>query len=269
MTGFKLRLAAWCAPLVISGGFALHLQHLRHSDPGVKPALDEKPAAEATTVNRPAAPHNDSTATVPAETRAFERLREELSGLRARVVQREQQLRAAAQAAPNPTTQPPPPLTDAFLTPEQWRDAGNKSPAALMESLLWAGAGGDLARVAEMLLFTPEAHAAAEALWQSLPPDLRPAETDASALITLLATDAVPLKPVTLAGDFPLESGDHNMILQVDPDPAAPGPRSTDRLRFVKLMVRQANDNESWQIVVTPEAVASMAAKLRPPIESP
>ncbi len=256
MIGSRLRLLPWVLPVVVAVGFVLHLHR---SPPNTHPSNTGMPKAAATHAHAAdLAPPDKSD---EGDSEALARLRDEIAQLRTRVAQRERDLRARLTAASEqPATRPP--LTEAFLTPEQWRDAGEANPADLMETLLWAGAGGDLARLSELLVYTPEATAAAESLWQKLPEEFRRGDASAESLIALLATDAVPLKPVTLAGDFPQESGEHIVVLQVDTDPDAPGNRHMDRLRFVKLTARQNAAGSGWQIVVTPAAIDQLARRL-------
>jgi hypothetical protein len=252
MTGSKFCLFAWLLPLLIAGVFAARIHTLRANNKD----LARSPRAPATEVptSTPAVPSTHA-ASVASEAQTVARLRHELTQLRARIAYREQQL---SSATPMPKPEPLS-LTEDFLSAEAWRDAGTATPAALAETVLWAGAGGDVQRMASLLTYDEDALAAANALCDRLPAELRPPGVDGRALIALLSTDAVPLSTAKLLDDFPLESGEHVLVIRLTPaKDAPPGTRS----RNVKLTARRKPNSASWNVVVPTSAVDRLASSL-------
>ncbi|WP_221029265.1 hypothetical protein [Actomonas aquatica] len=258
MTGSKLRLFAWTVPLSLAAGFTVVLWR-----PAA--ALSSRPPEAVVplpTTLPDASSSSAPTRTAPiAENVAFERLQRELATLRQRVAQRERQvqLQNAALAAPKSRKS----LTEAPIPAEEWRDAGTTSPQALVETALWAGAGGDVARMTELLEFTPAAQAAAEELWQRLPPDIRLSHADATALTTLLATGAVPLGSAKLMAEFPQAENDHLLIVQLNPA-AEPQPAGPPEVRLVKLTARRQSAGD-WRLLVTENTLRSLSERLTSP----
>jgi len=75
----------------------------------------------------------------------------------------------------------------------EWRNAGGTTPAAALETVLWAAAGGDVGVFAQRLGFATGAEAAAKALWESLPPKLRAQVHSPAEAIAFLSIKDVPL----------------------------------------------------------------------------
>lgn len=300
MNGSKLRRLAWLTTVAIATGFAFIVMRTRGETARLAAAL----AGNPTTPPPPAIVTPPSvapplptrpTATATEEHAALARLRAEVKLLRQRVADREKlgaaSLRGGGTA---PTT---PSLSEAFLPPHDWQDAGDGSAAAVLETALWAGAGGDVGRLAGLLELGPETRTAADALLARLPADLLPPHADSQALIALMAADSVPLQNAKLAGDFATGDRERTLLLQFEPDtaaaPAAPpqtaaGPNDTPqtpmprdtfaltpvataRLRNVKLTVRQDPATNAWKLIVPPSAIDRFAQKLgvAPPPASP
>ncbi|MCF3649192.1 hypothetical protein [Synoicihabitans lomoniglobus] len=256
MTGSSLRQLAWLLPVLVTVGLWFKLSAIRADNTALHHA-DTTPPAPEVAPPHPATPR--LTAPVGIEHQDFDRLRQELAHLRQRIARRERQLNK--QIAPTEGEAPPPPrLGDAFLPPEAWRDTGVDTPAALIETALWAGAGGDVQRMAALLAFEPDTLESANALFALLPPGLRPEHADGRDLLTLLSVDAVPLQPAKLAGEFSLPDGEHALVVQFQPPTPADATRPP--LRHVRINARRDDATGSWRLVVPQSAVSRFATTL-------
>lgn len=91
--------------------------------------------------------------------------------------------------------------TGSPTTVSSWRNAGRGTPAAALETGLWAAANGEIGQLAGMLWFNRASNAKAEALWASLPPAARAGHPSPEALIALLMAKDLPLGALQLLGE--------------------------------------------------------------------
>src|ERR1035437_7783794 len=79
----------------------------------------------------------------------------------------------------------------------EWKNVGNATPAAALETALWAGAGGDVEAFAKMItLIDSRTQRAAQALLDSLPEAMRAEYGTPERLIAFLTVKDVPLGAV-------------------------------------------------------------------------
>lgn len=253
MTGSKLQRLAWALPVLVAIGVFAQLQNLRNQRATRNAPAPPSPATSAPT--RLPAPPPAASAVEAEEARAVSRLHSELAQLRSRIAAREQQLRRSQET----TSLRAAGLAEAFLSHDAWRDAGTATPVALIETALWAGAGGDVQRMSGLLAFDADALAAADRLLERMPADLRPAGIDGRGLIALLSVDAVPLTTARVVGDFAQEDDDHVLVLQLSPAEDAP---AGSKRRTVKLTTRQDPATAQWRIVVPASAVERFGRQL-------
>lgn len=145
----------------------------------------------------------------------------------------------------------------------EWKNAGRATPHAAVETALWAAAGGDIERLAELLTLGPEARRRAEAVLAGLPAEVRaeyPTPEKFAALFT--ARDVPPGAAMTL---YPTKArNDHEVTLRVELEHREAAERGTRHAaRGALLTLRRFGDG--WKLVVPESAVAKYVATLKSP----
>lgn len=142
----------------------------------------------------------------------------------------------------------------------EWRNAGNASSQAALETALWAGAGGDVELFAKMLVFDQSrTRKAAESLLGTLPEALRARLATPEQLIAFLAIKDVPMGAVQV-----------RQIGKVNTD----GSRRVDLAQLVlttadgkkkdaSLLLMDQGDG--WKLVVMEGVVSRYAAQIKEP----
>lgn len=192
---------------------------------------------------------------------AVEQLRRELERLKGSVARRSvaREKRATASSSPVPATPPAAELglriTERMVPPSAWRNAGRATPAAALETLLWAAAGGDVGAVANGLILEGEARTRAEALYARLPEEERQRYESAENLVALLTAKEVPLVDAQIAG--PWESSSPARIsLHLREKPEGPP-------RMALFQVR--DEGGEWKLIVPASAVEKYMKALERP----
>jgi hypothetical protein len=148
---------------------------------------------------------------------------------------------------PSPATPPPP------LSADQWKNAGCASPAATLETALWAASGGDLDTLARMLSLDARSHEKAQALFDALPPSAQNKYGSAERLVALLAMQDVPTESLQIIGEMRMSRDQVAMRVRLqDADGAT---------KFTTLRLQHAGDE--WQLIVPEKAVDRYAAILK------
>lgn len=175
---------------------------------------------------------------------AIQRLREEVAVVEASA-EAKQRVRAAREAERFAIGQ--------RMPSAEWRNVGAASPAAALETVLWAAAGGEVEVFARRIQFDPEGRKAAQAWWEGLPPAERARHESPEHLLAFLSIRDVP------AGSATVESWGRatGPIQPVGVRLAGEGvkPRSVN-LVFVRA-------GEEWKLHATAAAVAKYAQALR------
>lgn len=175
---------------------------------------------------------------------AIARLHGEMAGLQNRAEQR-------VQAGPAAGTER---FTLGQAMPASaWRNAGAASPAAALETVLWAAAGGEVDVFAQRIQFDPAAKAAATALLESLPPAERARHTSPAHLMAFLSVKDIPIGTATVLG-WP------NSSAKLQAVSFSLGAES-EKARTVTLVFQR--DGEEWKLRATEAAVTKYAAALR------
>jgi len=112
---------------------------------------------------------------------ALKRLRSEIDALKNRA---KESPRSAASIKSVPA---------AFIAACDWRNVGDATPAAALQTALWAAAGGDLETLTRMLFLDAKVKAQAGLLFAGLPEAVRQQYGSAERLIALLTAKDVPL----------------------------------------------------------------------------
>jgi hypothetical protein len=139
-----------------------------------------------------------------------------------------------------------------------WKNAGGATPRAALETVLWAGAGGDVEALTSMLGFIPGSRTrnAAQALLGSLPDSMRAQYDSPERLIAFLTVKDVPLGAVELRKYTELEGWPFPAVQMVMVLTAADGKPKDASLAFM-------NPGDGWKLVVTDAVVAKYAAMLK------
>lgn len=173
---------------------------------------------------------------------AVARLRHELDVLR------QAGERRAAQFTPTRSAPPPSPTpsaTEGIVADTLLKNVGRSTPAAAVETALWAATGGEVDALAGTLLLEGEARHAAESMLAGMPPAVRSQYGTPERLVALLTAKEIPL-------------GSMHILAPPKPDPA--GTRVVAQLRdhagfirAVALSVRK--DGDGWKLVVPAGAI--------------
>lgn len=183
----------------------------------------------------------------------------EMENARANLARVREQVALAARDNAARADAPRPPFTPGVLMPAaDWQNAGNATPEAALQTVLWAGAGGDIATMARHLRYmTPQAQSAAESLHRNL--------GDAAAKyqnpLELVAALTVPEIPIASArvrswdSPTPIPAGATEIrIAHVELYSSAVPKTAT--LLFIK-------ESGGWKIMVPAEAIQRYAAQLQ------
>ncbi len=136
-----------------------------------------------------------------------------------------------------------------------WRHAGAASPAAALETVLWAAAGGEVDVFAQRIQLDPAGAQAAQALWEGLPPEERARHASPEHLLAFLSIRDVPIGSATVES-WGRASGERQPVgLRLAGEGGKP--------RSVNLVFVRAGGE--WKLHATAAAVAKYATALRAP----
>jgi len=93
-------------------------------------------------------------------------------------------------------------LKDLPLAAGAWRDAGQETPAAAFETVLWAAASGEVEKLATGLEMDEGTRSAAATIFNRLPPALQREVGTPEQLVALLTARDVPLGSAWILGQF-------------------------------------------------------------------
>lgn len=175
-------------------------------------------------------------------------MRNEIAAIERSIEAREQAASLPVRtASAEPTT-----LLDGPLTAKQWRNAGRATPVATVETMLWAAAHGQSGRLVETLAMSPEARAKAEAIYNSLPPDLRQEMATPERLFGALTAKDVTMQSAEVVAEVPFAQGTM-LVLNLQ--------NADNQSRRVQLRLQPQGDH--WRIEVPPAAVDRFVAQAR------
>jgi len=177
-------------------------------------------------------------------------LQAELDSLRRRASES-----AAARRTERPERAPPtPPLSGNVLAHQLWQNLGAATPAAALETALWASAGGDIDALAGLLALDPAARTEAAALFAQLPANLRQEFVSPERLVAVLTAKDVPLGSATILGQYPSPT-DTKVSAQIF------DAEGNQKISLFSLRL----EGDRWQLVVPGNAVKRYAAWLQAP----
>lgn len=170
----------------------------------------------------------------------MERLRGEIEALSRRVEQADVKPAAPNTAIPMGAAGP----SGSTVAASAWRNAGQTTPEAALETALWSAKEGDLATLAGMLLLDDGARAKAEQLLAGLPEATRVQYATPEQLVAFLTAKDVPLTSMRVAGMT--VNGDEAQLVVNLPTSDQPG-------KMTKLALHRSPDG--WRFKVPESAL--------------
>ncbi len=143
-------------------------------------------------------------------------------------------------------------LLQGAVAAEWWSDAGQDTPAATLESALWAAAGGELARLAETLTIEPAQKDQAAALLGLLPAEFQGRFATAEELVAFLMIKDVPLGSAEVLQQAEIAGAMRLSVRLADTE---------GKRKVVVLALKQAGP--TWRLVVPEDAIERYAAFLQ------
>ena len=163
-----------------------------------------------------------------------------------------------------------------WIPQTQWRDHGQLTPEATVQTMLWAATGGDTARLGAMLLFDESGRAKLERLYAGLPAHARAMYASGEQLLAAFTAKAIPLGDAQLV--WQQQSGPDDAVACVwvnnpaptlpletpgksEPDPKAPPMLPASAKRSQALLTMRRFD-DGWRVLVPARAVDKVAQEL-------
>jgi hypothetical protein len=140
-----------------------------------------------------------------------------------------------------------------MLPVEQWKNAGQATPPATLETALWAAAAGDVETLAGLLSIDPVVRTKVNTMLMTLPVSLRQDCGTPERLIALLAARDVPLGAAQIR-DYKVSDLSGTKLSAVLRD-------TENKYRSANLTLRQ--EGEAWKIIVPATAVERYASMLK------
>jgi hypothetical protein len=148
----------------------------------------------------------------------------------------------------NPTT-----LRDGPLAAAQWRNVGQATPEAALETALWAAAGGDVRMLADSLIIDADTRAQAAAVFDRLPAMVRQDVGSAEGLVALLTAKHIPLGVAHIVDHLGTAPDEARLVTYVT--------ETNGLSREVMLTLRARDDR--WRLVVPQQAMTKYVAFLQ------
>lgn len=189
-----------------------------------------------------------------AEREAWTTLAGEIATLRGRLEAK----KPAVLASPSPVQARS--LKEASLTVGEWRNVGQKNPAAAFETVLWAAASGEVQELAAGLELDASTRDAAAVIFNRLPPALQREVGTPEQLVALLTARDVPLGSAWILGQFDMRPDETRLVAQLaDPE---------GKKRDLLFTLREREGR--WRLVVPSQVMTKYTAFLQgKPAEPP
>lgn len=207
---------------------------------------------------------------------------EDKDALLRRIAAERARLHASAEPS-HASSAAPEPLDEGEWKPVQdWKNCGQATPAATVETTLWAAAGGDVATFKRLIVLSDQTRAAADALLARLPPEARAQFASAEDLVASYSMARVPLgeaqavwfnqsgpNDATVAVFLknpatPTGAVDFTPATPASVDKRAPPQAPPDHETSTAYLALRRGAN-GWQLVVPPQAVDQIAKPLGSP----
>jgi hypothetical protein len=207
--------------------------------------------AEIRGVNNP-----EKAATAEAELARLRGDREALERLRGEVVSLK---KSVAETRPLPARKSKvldgakPDIASELIPAEAWRNAGYATPAAAVETALWAAAGGDTDLLAKSFVLDDGPRKKAAELLASLPADVRRRYAGPEELVAFMAAKDVPLEGARILTSDDRATETRKVALQLR--------NAAGSVRQLQIELRPGPDG--WRLVVPEAAVVRYAEQVR------
>lgn len=147
----------------------------------------------------------------------------------------------------------PPAITDGPLPASEWKNAGQATPVATLETALWAAGGGNMEALAQTILLEGAARTKAEALFATLPPADQAKYGSPAQLVALLTAKDVPLGTAKI-NELKPRNDEEKAAWRGDAKVTATLTDANGRSpKFIWLTAR--NDGGTWRLVVPEKTV--------------
>ena len=193
------------------------------------------------------------------------RLKEELTRLKERAAKK----MVSANGEKGTSADPAAPVgAGPVVTAGEWKKAGTASPAATLETLMWAAAGGDIEAMVGAIKLDYNCRLAANAALAEMPEALRATYGTPERLVALLTMPNVPLGAMqVIKVDVSTPANTQNLEMAV----------MRVRLKSVEgtwqekglVLFRNPANEEGWKFSVQAAAVQEYLAMLKTPLPTP
>ena len=162
------------------------------------------------------------------------------------------------------------------LPPNAWKDRGCATPTATVESMLWAAAGGDMAKLQGLLQFDDATRAKVGQIFAQLPENSRTLFASPEHLIAAFTAKSIPMGDAQLVWQHQrgpddavacvwitnLDTGGiHESSTQPRTDPNAPPMQPPNKKTSGAILALHRTD-EGWRVIVPARAVNNLAKEL-------
>ena len=169
-----------------------------------------------------------------ADRAAVVRLRGEIENLQARAEQKERALARAALP---------------LIAASEWKNAGRATPAATVETLLWAESRRDIDALAAMVAFDASLRPMVDRFFAVLPESRRAAAGSVEHLVAEFIAKDTPPSAMRIAEEKTVETDGATLVVQL---------KNQVGVVFEVPMTLQRRD-DGWRLAVPPEAVQKIA----------
>jgi hypothetical protein len=249
----KSRSVIFLGVLILAGGviFAWQWQTgVRLREEAARLEAQAREAARLREENERLAAHQKSPAemeSLRADHAEMERLRGEIDALSRRVEQADHD---AAQPQSTAVTKDAAPAKEAIAA-SAWKNAGQATPEAVLETALWSAKEGEIATLAGTLLLDERARTKAQALLASLPDAARAQYGTPEQLVAFLTAKDLPLTSLRVDG-MSVNGDEAQMVVNV--------PTAANLDKLTELELHRSTDG--WQIKVPESAIDKYARTL-------
>ncbi|MEO6567658.1 MAG: hypothetical protein ABIO94_02745 [Opitutaceae bacterium] len=144
-------------------------------------------------------------------------------------------------------------ITNSLLPPSEWKLAGAATPAATLETSLWAAANGEIETLAGLLILEGDARVRADALLSKVSPQIRAQYSSPERIVALFTAKDVPLGGAQISDPENVPGGERKVL-------GARLKNVDGTSRVATFSLRQ--EGAEWKLVVPPKAVEKYEAML-------
>ena len=194
-----------------------------------------------------------------------------------RTIAERQRANAAAEAASQPSRLNTLAVGE-WLPPQAWTNRGCATPATTIETMLWAAAGGDVAKLQDLLHFDEATQTKLEQIFARLPENSRTLYASPAQLLAAYTTKSIPLGAAQLVWQHQRGPDEATACVWLENQEAAAPQESAVEPRRAPLTPPMGPPNpkkhqaylalhrtdEGWRVRVPPGALDKLAQELAP-----